>query len=109
MAARTSLRVVDEQAFQALRDEWLHTLSSGTRLAYGSDLRSFSAWKGLGSRTLAASTKDVSAFQRACLDRGESPSTVRRRSSALMSFFGFAVERQSLQMNPVAGSDRPGV
>jgi len=109
MAATTPVQTRDNGSFDMLRQAWMGTLSASTQLAYGSDLGSFRQWSGLGSRPLAASTTDISAFQQACLGRGESPSTVRRRSSALTSFFEFAVAHQALSMNPVIGSHRPVV
>jgi integrase len=56
---------------------------------------------------LRISATDVAAYQAACADSGDSSSTIRRRSSALSSFFDFALRGDVVSENPVAGSTRP--
>jgi site-specific recombinase XerD len=97
--------------YERLAEEWLSTQeSTNTRSAYRADLAVFDRWcvrqKAIPLRISAA---DVASYQAACVDAGESASTIRRRSSSLSSFFQFALSRDVVAANPVTGSNRPPV
>jgi site-specific recombinase XerD len=98
-------------AFGYLLETWLGTQSSAnTRSAYGADLAVFGRWcAGRDAVPLHVTAADVVAYQAACERAGESPSTIRRRSSALSSFFHYAVGCDAVADNPVTGTNRPQV
>ena len=81
-----------------------------TRAAYRSDLDSFGRWCAQqGSIPLTADTTTLVAFQAAREAAGDSDSTIRRKWSALSSFYDFAVRRDATDANPALGVDRPRV
>jgi integrase/recombinase XerD len=90
---------------------WLNSQTSqNTRAAYRADLESFGSWCAReGAIPLTATTESIVAFQAAREAAGDSASTIRRRWSALSSFYDFAVERDARPVNPVQGVDRPKV
>jgi site-specific recombinase XerD len=92
-------------------EAWLRTqLSPNTRAAYRSDLDVFGRWcVRQGAIPLAADTSTLVAFQQAREAAGDSESTVRRRWSALSSFYAYAVDHHLATSNPVVGVDRPKV
>lgn len=84
--------------------------SSNTRAAYRTDLAAFGQWCAQhGSLPLTADTAMVIAFQAAREAAGDSAATLRRRWSSLSSFYQFAVDRDSVDVNPVTGAPRPRV
>jgi integrase/recombinase XerD len=101
----------DRLAFERLVETWLRVHpSANTRSAYGSDIAGFGRWcAGSGAVPLQVTAADVAMYQTACELSGDSASTIRRRSSALSSFFDFAVERAAVTENPVTGTARPQV
>ena len=98
-------------AHQAAMESWLDTkMSVNTRAAYRSDLELFGTWCACqGEIPLTADTATLIAFQAARAAEGDSDSTIRRRWSALSSFFTFAVESDLRSINPSVGIDRPKV
>jgi integrase/recombinase XerD len=90
---------------------WLsRQVSPNTRAAYRSDLEAFGRWcAGEGSIPLTADVATLLAFQAARQTAGDSDSTIRRRWSALSSFYSFAVEHQLRSTNPTVGLARPKV
>jgi integrase/recombinase XerD len=90
---------------------WLSAQASpNTRAAYRSDLEAFGNWCAReGSIALTADTATLVAFQAAREAAGDSDSTIRRRWSALSSFYNFVVERELREFNPAIGVDRPKV
>jgi integrase len=62
-----------------------------------------------GAIPLTADTATLVAFQSAREAAGDSASTIRRRWSALSSFYDFAVEVDMRSINPSLGVDRPRV
>ena len=92
-------------------DEWLNAQgSANTRSAYRSDLETFGSWcVGHGVVPLTADTATLVAFQVAREAAGDSPATIRRRWSALSSFYEHVVQRQLRPTNPSAGVERPKV
>ena len=90
---------------------WLSTQPSpNTRSAYRSDLDAFGRWCAReGAIPLTADTATLVAFQVARKALGDSASTIRRRWSALSSFYDFAVDRRLTSSNPAVGVDRPKV
>src|SRR6476620_7767634 len=98
-------------AHQAAVESWLDTKTSvNTRAAYRSDLELFGTWCARqGAIPLTADTTTLIAFQAARAAAGDSDSTIRRRWSALSSFYNFAVETDLRSINPSLGIDRPKV
>lgn len=96
---------------QSTLDGWLGAqLSANTRAAYRSDLEAFGDWCAReGAIRLTADTATLIAFQAAREASGDSAATLRRRWSALSSFYDFAVERDVRAINPALGVDRPKV
>jgi site-specific recombinase XerD len=90
---------------------WLNTQPSpNTRAAYRSDLYVFGRWCAhQGAIPLAADTSTLIAFQLARETAGDSDSTIRRRWSALSSFYEYAVDHRLAPSNPAVGVDRPKV
>lgn len=90
---------------------WLSTQPSpNTRAAYRSDLDVFGRWcVRQGAIPLTADTSTLVAFQLARQAVGDSDSTIRRRWSALSSFYDYAVDRRLTSSNPAVGVDRPKV
>jgi integrase/recombinase XerD len=90
---------------------WLSSQpSSNTRAAYSSDLDVFGRWcVRQGAIPLTADTATLVAFQLARQAAGDSDSTIRRRWSALSSFYDYAVEHRLAASNPAVGVDRPKV
>src|ERR1700712_2983249 len=81
-------------AQQSVADAWLAECNSpNTRLAYCCDVDMFGRWcVQRGSIPLPVDTSTVLAFEAARRAAGDSPATLRRRRSALSSFFDFATE-----------------
>ena len=90
---------------------WLDAqLSPNTRAAYRCDLEKFGDWCARqGAIPLTADTATLVAFQVARQAAGDSDATIRRRWSALSSFYDFAVERDLRAINPAVGVERPKV
>ncbi len=96
---------------QSTLDDWQTALlSPNTRAAYRGDLKSFGIWCAHhGAIPLTADTATLVAFQAAREAAGDTDSTIRRRWSALSSFYDFVVERDLRPSNPTLGVDRPKV
>jgi len=96
---------------QSTLEGWLNSLSSAnTRAAYRGDLEAFEDWcVRQGEIPLTADTATLVAFQAAREAAGDSDSTIRRRWSAMSSFYDFAIERELRSVNPALGVDRPKV
>ena len=78
------------------------------RAAYRSDLASFGRWCAqTGAIPLTVDSATLIAFQAARQAAGDSASTIRRRWSALSSFYDFAVRNHAADANPALGADRP--
>jgi integrase/recombinase XerD len=96
---------------QSAVDGWLWAqVSPNTRAAYRCDLEALVSWCApRGALALTADTATLVAFQAARKAVGDSDATVRRRWSAMSSFFDFAVEQNLRSVNPALGVDRPKV
>ncbi len=96
---------------QLTLEAWLSAQRSpNARAAYRFDLDTFGKWCALqGVIALTADTATLVAFQNARELAGDRDSTLRRRWSALSSFYNFAVDCDLLASNPVHGVDRPKV
>ena len=94
-----------------MAEAWLGTHASlNTRAAYRIDLETFARWCAKkGSIPLRANARALVAFQAAREAAGDSASTLRRRWSALSSFYEFVADRDSALKNPVHGLSRPRV
>jgi integrase/recombinase XerD len=90
---------------------WLSTQTSeNTRSAYRSDLEAFGDWCARrGAIPLTADSATLVAFQAAREVAGDSAATIRRRWSAMSSFYDFAVHHQLRATNPADGAERPKV
>lgn len=100
----------DEQAVERrLIEAWVERQRSrNTQAAYGTDLKTFGAWcASRGSIVLHADLETMVAFVAAREAAGDSPSTLRRRWSALSSFFDFAIDQNAARTNPLVGVPRP--
>ena len=90
--------------------EWLANITNPkTRRAYKIDVSEFSAFAGLRGpaelRTVARA--HVIAWRKDLEARGLSPSSIRRKLSALSSLFDYLCERNAVSGNPVDGVKRP--
>ncbi|MCU1387284.1 MAG: integrase family protein [Ilumatobacteraceae bacterium] len=110
MSERASSRASAARSRSAL-EGWLKTQPSmNTRAAYRSDLETFGRWCAEhDALPLTADASTLVAFQLAREVVGDSDSTIRRRWSALSSFYEFAVEHELAASNPTIGADRPRV
>lgn len=108
---RVRSSITDQQRYETVADAWLAGQNSAnTRAAYRIDLARFGRWCSEHQAVpLRVGAADVVAFQAACAGAGESPSTIRRRSSSLSSFFQYAVDHEAVPLNPVTGSNRPPI
>lgn len=90
---------------------WLSLQTAeNTRSAYRSDLEAFGDWCAReGVIPLTADPATLVAFQAAREVAGDSASTIRRRWSAMSSFYDFAVDQHLRSTNPALGADRPKV
>jgi integrase/recombinase XerD len=91
-------------------EEWLANITNAkTRRAYKNDVREFIAYAGLrdyGSlRSIARS--HIIHWRKDMEKRALSPSTIRRKLSALSSLFDYLCERNAVTGNPVDGVKRP--
>ena len=111
VAHKASSRGQQAAVQQSTLDGWLSSpLSPNTRAAYRCDLEAFGNWCAhQGAIPLTADTATLVAFQAAREATGDSDATLRRRWSALSSFYDFAVERDLRPINPALGVTRPKV
>jgi site-specific recombinase XerD len=88
---------------------WLEgQTSANTRAAYRTDLEVFGRWCAQHrAMPLAADAATVAAFQHARQAVGDSAATMRRRRSALSSFYRFAIDNDAAAVNPVADAQGP--
>lgn len=101
----------DEALQASVTEAWLGTHASpNTRAAYRIDLETFAKWcANKGSVPLHANARALVAFQAAREAAGDSAATLRRRWSALSSFYEFVTDSDSALTNPVHGLVRPRV
>lgn len=111
MAQKASSRGKRAALLHSTLESWLSAQHSlNTSAAYRSDLDTFGNWCARqGAIPLTADTATLVAFQAAREAAGDSASTIRRRWSALSSFYDFIVERNMRSINPTLGVDRPKV
>jgi integrase/recombinase XerD len=111
MAAKASTQEGRTALQQSTLEGWLSAqLSANTRAAYRCDLEAFGNWcVRQGAIPLTADTATLVAFQAAREAAGDSDSTIRRRWSALSSFYDFAIENDLRSVNPALGVNRPKV
>jgi len=111
MARKVSRRDDEASQSDAAVDGWLSAQTSpNTQAAYRCDLEAFGSWCAReGAIALTADTATLVAFQAAREATGDSDSTIRRRWSALSSFFDYAVQHDLRASNPATGVNRPKV
>jgi site-specific recombinase XerD len=109
--ARRTNRPGDEALQRWVAAAWLEThAAANTRAAYRTDLAMFGRWCAKnGSIPIRADAATLVAFQAAREAAGDSASTLRRRWSALSSFYEFAVDNDATERNPVLGAVRPRI
>ena len=80
-----------------------------TRRAYTIDVSEFSAFAGLGgpAELRSVALAHVIAWRKDLEARGPSPSSIRRKLSALSSLFGYLCDRNAVSGNPADGVKRP--
>ena len=96
---------------ELLAAAWLTSLRSArTRRAYAGDLRAWLAWlTDRGTDVLAATRVHVDMWAAGQQDQGAGPASVRRRLSALSSFYRYCAARDLAEVIPTAGVARPVV
>lgn len=107
---RTLQALHEAQALQeAMATAWFETHNAAnTRAAYRTDLETFGRWCAAnGAVPIRADTTTLLAFHAAREAAGDSPSTLRRRWSALSSFYEFARTHDAALTNPTVGAARP--
>jgi integrase/recombinase XerD len=108
-------RLLTKAEFQGLAQvppeiEWFANIQNErTRRAYQNDLRDFLAFVGIEKpeEFRQVTRAHVIAWRNDLNRRQLSPSTIRRRLSALTSIFDYLCEKNSIQINPVHGVERP--
>ena len=114
-ATQTGERLLTRSEFQALSEvppelEWFANIeSSATRDAYRRDLKDFTNFLGILTpaefRTVTRS--HVIAWRNDLKRRDLSPSTIRRKLSAVASLFDYLCDKNAVLHNPVNGVARP--
>ena len=96
---------------EVLAAAWLMSLRSArTRRAYAGDLRAWLAWlAGRGIDVLAARRVHVDLWVAGQQDLGAEAASVRRRLSALSSFYRYCAVHDLMDRIPTAGVARPVV
>jgi hypothetical protein len=96
---------------QLLAAAWLTSLRAArTRRAYFGDLQAWLGWLGeRGIDVLAAARVHVDLWVRDQQDHGAEASSVRRRLSALSSFYRYCASHDLIDRIPTAGVARPVV
>ena len=96
---------------ELLAAAWLTSLRSPrTRRAYAGDLRGWLSWLGQrGVDVLDAGRVHVDLWVAARQDQGAEAASVRRRLSALSSFYRYCAAHDLIGRIPVAGVTRPVV
>ncbi len=108
-------RLLTKAEFQGLAQvppeiEWFANIQNErTRRAYQNDLRDFMTFVGIEQpeEFRQVTRAHVIAWRNDLKKRSLSPSTIRRRLSALTSIFDYLCEKNSIQINPVHGVERP--
>ncbi len=98
-------------AAEQVTEAWLanRRLSAHTREAYRRDVAAWLGWCAAREvDPLRASFLDVNAYARG-LEVSLAPSSVARKLSGLSSWYDFLVKVRAVEVNPVAGADRPYV
>jgi site-specific recombinase XerD len=83
--------------------DWLVAYPAGTRHGYATDIGQFVDYlDGLGVDLLGVSRPVVQRWLAQLTARGLAPATVRRKASAVRSFYSYLVDEQVLELNPTA-------
>ncbi len=96
---------------EQVTEAWLanRRLSEHTRAAYRRDVAAWLGWCAAREvDALRASFLDVNAYARG-LEASLAPASVARKLSGLSSWYDFLVKVRAVEVNPVAGADRPYV
>lgn len=96
---------------ELLAAAWLMSLRAArTRRAYAGDLLAWLGWlTGRGTDVLAAGRVHVDLWVRSQQDTGAEPASIRRRLSALASFYRYCAAHDLTDRIPTAGVARPAV
>ena len=93
-------------------ERWLNNrrFSGDTRAAYKRDVGYWVAWNAARGRNLLAATfVDVNEWARELEQMRLAPATVKRRLSAVSSWYAYLVKLGALTSNPAVDADRPKV
>jgi len=110
-----SARLLTKAEFQGLAQippelEWFANIQNErTRRAYKNDLHDFMAFVGIEQpeEFRVVTRAHVIAWRNDLKKRGLSPSTIRRKLSALTSIFDYLCDKNAVPHNPVKGVARP--
>jgi len=108
-------RLLTREEFQGLAQvppelEWFANIQNErTRQAYQNDLHDFMAFVGIEQpeEFRQVTRAHVIAWRNDLKNRLLSPSTIRRKLSALTSIFDYLCEKNAVPLNPVHGVERP--
>jgi site-specific recombinase XerD len=108
-------RLLTREEFQGLAQvppelEWFANIqNSRTRRAYRNDLHDFMAFVGIDQpeEFRQVTRSHIIAWRNDLRNRLLSPSTIRRKLSALTSIFDYLCEKNAIGTNPVHGVERP--
>jgi integrase/recombinase XerD len=90
--------------------EWFANIDNArTRRAYQNDVKDFTRFLGIArpEEFRQVTRAHVIAWRKELEHRGQSPSTIRRKLSAVSSLFDYLCERNAVPDNPVNGVERP--
>jgi integrase/recombinase XerD len=115
VSTESGSRLLTREEFQGLAQvppeiEWFANIQNPrTQRAYRNDLHDFMTFVGIEKpeEFRLVSRAHVIAWRNDLKKRQLSPSTIRRRLSALTSIFDYLCEKNSIQINPVHGVERP--
>ena len=105
MTGTSGMSGMSSGSFDELVAAWIYTHgSANTQAAYRRDLRAFETWCVAGDQDpLAVTADDLERFQSDCLGDGAAASSVKRRVSAVSSFFQWSVGTGAVATNPLDG------
>ena len=92
-----------------LVSDWLIGYPPATRTGYRTDIDMFAKWIefNLEKDPIDADRADIQRWLANLADQGFAPSTVRRKASAVWSFFNYAVQEKLREHNPADNLRRP--
>lgn len=89
----------------AARTRWLDRFPPTTRDAYARDFEQFARW--YGADPIAATRADIQEWMSYLRSADRKSPTIRRKVSAISSFFEFCLSEDLVRRNPAAATRRP--